>query len=88
MQGNVNVGGMFHKFLAHQKEHENLGVSWIEIQNDGSFEQHEFLWFIVLHFGGRSSPYLAGQVQSRILEACVGDRHDSSNCWQWDRFCF
>ena len=42
--------------------------------------------FTVLHFGGRSSPYLAGQAQSRISEAYMGDPHDtSSNCWQWDR---
>ena len=26
MQGEVNVGGMFHKFPAHQKERDNLGV--------------------------------------------------------------
>ena len=76
---------MFHNFVAHQKERENLGVRWIGTQNDGPFERHEFLWFTVLRFGGRSSPYLAGQAQSRILEVCMGDQYDSSNCWQWDR---
>ena len=64
---------MFHNFLAHQKERENLGVRWIKTQNDGSFERQESIPFTVFHFGSRSSPYLAGQAQSRILEACMGD---------------
>ena len=84
-QGDVDVGGMFHNFLAHQNERENLGVRWIETQNDGSMERHEFLRFTVLTFGGKSSPYLACQAQARILEACMGNRRDPSNCWQWDR---
>ena len=84
-QGDVDVGGIFHNICAHKKEQENLGVQWIETHNDGSFERHEFLRFVVLHFGGRSSPYLACQAESRILEACMGDRHDPSNAWQWDR---
>ena len=76
---------MFHNFRAHYKERENLGIRWIETQNDGSFERHEYWRFNVLHFGGRSSPYLACQAQSRILEACMGDRNDPSNTWQWYR---
>ena len=84
-QGDVDVGGMFHNFRAHYEERENLGVRWIETQNDGSLERHEFLRFNVLHFGGRSSPWIACQAQSRLLEACMGDRHNPSNAWQWDR---
>ena len=38
-----------------------------------------------MHFGGRSSPYLACQGQGRILEVCEGDQHDRNNQWQWDR---
>ena len=39
----------------------------------------------MLHFGGRSLPYLACQGQVRILGVCEGDRHHPNNQWQWDR---
>ena len=84
-QGDVDVGGMFHNFRAHAKEQANLGVRWIETRNDGEPERHEFLRFNVLHFGGKCSPYLASQSQGRILEECMGDRHDVTNRWQWHR---
>ena len=84
-QGDVDVGGMFHNFRAHAKEQANLGVRWMETRNDGAPERHEFLRFNVLHFGGKCSPYLASQAQGRILEGCMGNRHDLANRWQWDR---
>ena len=82
IQGEFDVGGMFHNICAHKKEQENLGVGWIETNNDSFFERHEFLRFVVLYFGGRSLPYLACQAESRILEACMGDCNDPSNTWQ------
>ena len=85
IQGDVDVSGMFHNFTAHVNERLNLGVRCIETKNDGSFENSEFLRFNRLHFGGKSSPYLACQGESRILEACKGDRRDPANHWQWDR---
>ena len=82
IQWDINVGGILHNIRAHKKEQEILRVRWIETHNDGSFERHEFLRFVVLYFGGRSLPYLACQAESRILEACMGDCNDPSNTWQ------
>jgi len=84
-QGDVDVGGMFHNFQAHESERENLGVRWIETNHDGSLEKHEFYRFTVLHFGGRDSPYLACQGQNRVLEKCMGNRRDPKNRWQWEK---
>ena len=73
IQGDVDVSGMFHNFTAYVSERQNLGVRCIETKNDGLFEASEFIRFNRLDFGGKSSPYLACQGESRILEACKGD---------------
>lgn len=86
--GDVDVGQMFHNFMAHPKERADLGVRWIETcgtADNGAYERHEIWRFNRSHFGGKFSPYSACQSQNRILQQCMGDRHDPNNRWQWDR---
>lgn len=84
LQGDVDVSSMFMNFQAHHKERHALGVRDIETHGDGSYEPHTFLRYSTLHFGGKCSPYLACQAELRILEACMGNRHDENNEWQWE----
>jgi len=85
VQVDIDVGEMFHNYRAHLSARKYLGVRCIETKNDGSVENETYMRSSVLVFGCSSSPYQAGQGQSRILDICKGDRHDDSNPWQWDR---
>jgi hypothetical protein len=84
-QADIDVGQQFNNFQAHQEDRPYLGVRIIETQNDGSFERHFFMRYGVLHFGGRNSPWQAGQGQLRILELAKGPPDDLNSACQWER---
>lgn len=81
-QGDIDVGAMFNNFPVRLSERHALGVCIINTAMEGEYEHNKFWRFCALHFGGRSSPYLACQSQRIILQLCKGDRHDINNNWQ------
>ncbi len=83
-EGDIDVGAMFNNFPVHPSERHALGVHVINTQPQGEYEHHELWRFCALHFGGRSSPYIACRLQRVILELCKGVRHNHNNRWQWD----
>ena len=83
-EGDIDVGAMFNNFPVHPSERHALGVHVINAQPQGEYEHHELWRFCALHFGGRSSPYIAWRLQRVILELCKGVRHNHNNHWQWD----
>jgi hypothetical protein len=83
-EGDIDVGAMFNNFPVHPSERHALGVHVINTQPQGEYEHHELWRFCALHFGGRSSPYIACRLQRVILELCKGVRHNHNNHWQWD----
>ncbi len=78
-QSDIDVGQMFHNFIAHETERDRLGVRYISTRNNGSLEPHKFWRFCRSHFGGRSSPVDCCQGQLRIYELCKGDRKDPTS---------
>ena len=67
----IDVGGMFHNFLAHISDRHVLGVRWYETCGDGSQgENCEFWRFNRLPFGGKCSPPIACMMQNRIIWLC------------------
>ena len=83
-QADIDVGQQFNNFRAHCDDRPYLGVRMIETQNDGSFERHFFMRYSVLHFGGKNSPWQAGQGQLRILELAKGPPDDYAGGFGWD----
>jgi hypothetical protein len=84
-QSDIDVGQQFNNFQAHKDDKPYLGVRMIDTRNDGSLERHWFSRYIVLHFGGRGSPYCAGVGQLRILELCKGHPQDPKSRFGWER---
>jgi hypothetical protein len=84
-QVDIDVGKHFNNFQAHEDDRPYLGVRMFETRNDGSFEKQWFARYNRLHFGGRASPYIACQGQSRILEWALRPPWDESSPFRWDK---
>ena len=84
-QSDIDVSKHFMNWQAHEDDRPYLGVRMYETWNDGSFERKWFARYRVLHFGGRASPYLACQGQSRVLEWAMKSPEDDSSPFQWSR---
>lgn len=78
-QADIDVGQQFHNFRSHHLDRPYLGVRMIDTRNDGSREKQFFMAFSILHFGGRTSPYIAGVGQQRILELAKGPPHHAAS---------
>ena len=78
-QADIDVGQQFHNFRSHHLDRPYLGVRMIDTRNDGSREKQFFMVFSILHFGGRTSPYIAGVGQQRILELAKGPPHHAAS---------
>jgi len=57
----------------------------IGTRNDGSHERHWFMRLVCLHFGGRTSPYIANQMQARIMGFALGHHSDENPAFVWRR---
>ena len=84
-QGDIDVGSMFHNFLAHMTERHSLGVRYTETDPTAVLEHDIFLRFCRLNFGNKASPYLACQMQSRINEMSMKHPDDPKSAFQWER---
>ena len=82
-QGDVDVGAMFNNFVAHESERHSLGVRFIHTDPKTLKELETFLRFCSLNFGNMTSPVLACQGQTRILELVMRPPTDPTSAFQW-----
>ena len=76
-QGDIDVGQHFINLQVHHNDRHALVVRYILTNNVPMAEKADEWWrFNAFPFGNRCSPYIACQVQSRILELCKGDTMD------------
>ena len=62
-QGDIDVGSMFHNFLAHATKRHSLGVRYTKTESNSSVrERNIFLRFCRLNFGNKASAYIACQM--------------------------
>ena len=84
-QGDVDVGAMFNNFVAHESERHSLGVRFVHTDANARIERETFERFCVLNFGNMTSPYLACQGQTRILDLVMRPPSDCTSAFQWER---
>ena len=76
---------MFNIFVFHESERHSLGVRFIHINPQARVERETFERFCVLNFGNMTSPYVACQGQTRIIELAMRPPTDSTSAFQWTR---
>ena len=84
-QGDVDVGAMFNIFVFHESERHSLGVRFIHTDPLSQVERETIERFCVLNFGNMTSPYVACQGQTRIIELAMRPPTDSTSAFQWTR---
>ena len=85
-QGDIDVGSMFHNFLAHATERHSLGVRYTKTESNAFVRECDiFLRFCRLNFGNKASAYLACQMQSRINEMAMKPPDHPTSAFQWER---
>jgi hypothetical protein len=84
-QSDIDVSKHFNNWQAHEEDRPYLGVRMFDTRNNGSLERQWFARFSALHFGGRASPYIACQGQSRVLEWAMKNPQDSTSPFQWHK---
>lgn len=85
VQGDVDVGSMFHNYKVHPRDKHTLGVRVYFTRHDGGAETCIISRYEVLPFGSTPSPFIAGQGQLRVIWMAKGNRHNKSNPFQWER---
>ena len=79
------VGATFSYFFVHESERHSLGVRFIHTDPQARVERETFERFCVLNFGNMTSPYVACQGQTRIIELAMRPPTDSTSAFQWTR---
>ena len=77
------MGAMFNDFVAHPLQRYSLGVCYIDTNLRLTVEPEELLRFSVLNFGKKTSPYLACQGQTHILEMAMKPLSCEDRTFQW-----